>query len=167
MFVIAHIFYILSLLTGLVLVPLGFPGTWLIVLSALVYSLASDFNSHSSDWVVVLIAGGLALMGELLEFGIGVVGSKKLNVSNGAILASIVGGILGAVIGVPVFLLGPLIGLLIGVFAGALAYEWYVQKDVRLALKSALGAFFSRVTALFVKTVLALGMVVYLLVKTF
>lgn len=167
MSVIAHTFYILSLLTGLVLVPLGFPGTWLIVLTAIVYSLAADFSALSSDWVVVLIAGGVALVGELLELGIGIIASRRFHVSNGAIVASIAGGILGAMIGVPVFLVGSLIGLFLGVFLGALAYELCVQRDFRLALKSALGAFFSRVTALFVKTVMALGMVVYLLVKTF
>ncbi|MDO8520316.1 MAG: DUF456 domain-containing protein [Deltaproteobacteria bacterium] len=163
---IGFILFALGLLIGLVLVPLGLPGTWLIVSIAFLYSLFRDFQMGRNDFWVLLVVIFLALLAELLELGIGVIGSRKLKVSNGAIIASIAGGIIGAIIGVPVLLIGGLIGLFIGVFAGAFIYEWVASKDWRRALQGALATFFCRITSLFVKTFVAFMMVIYLLTKT-
>ena len=165
--VIGFIIYIIGLLVGLLLVPLGLPGTWIIVLTAVSYGALTDFQTRTSDLWVVGTVMALAVVGEILEFGIGIVASKKLKVSNGAIVASVIGGLVGGMVGTPVFLIGPLIGLLVGVFLGAFLFELFVQKKILSAFKAALGAFFSRITALFVKTMIALAMVIYLLMKTF
>lgn len=109
----------------------------------------------------------LALIAEALEFGIGVIGSKKLQVSNGALLCSIIGGLIGAVVGVPIMLVGSLLGLLLGVFLGAFVYEILTKKNFKQAFLSSLAAFFSRVVAIFVKTTIAFAMVIYLLMKMF
>lgn len=158
--------FVLVLLAGLFLVPLGLPGTWLIVANAFVYSLITDFQADRSDFWVLLFVIILAIVGEILEFGIGVLGSKGMKVSNGAIVCSIIGGILGAFIGFPLFLIGSIIGLLIGVFAGAFAYEILMKKDVRIALDASVKTFFSRIMSMFVKTFIAFVMVIYLLMKT-
>jgi len=161
------ILLIAVILAGVVIVPLGLPGTWLIVGAAFLYSLFLDFTPGSSDvWVIVILIV-LALIGEILEFLVGTLGGKKLDVSTGAIIASFVGGILGAIIGVPVFLIGALLGLLLGVFLGALIYELVVTKNVGIALKAAVAVFFSRLVASFMKTCIAVGMGVYLVFKLF
>lgn len=160
------ILFVLALLLGLALVPLGFPGTWLVVATAFVYSLARDFQPGKPDFWVLLIVIVLALLGEAVEYGIGVIGSKKLNVSSGAIIASIAGGFVGAIIGVPVFLVGALLGLFLGAFLGAFLYEIIETKKIKPALWAATATFFSRVTAMFVKTFVALVMVIYLLTKS-
>lgn len=164
---IAFIFYILILLGSLIVVPLGFPGSWLMVLVSIIYSFVGDFQSGKNDLWVIAVMGVLAGLGEVLEFGIGIMASKKMNVPNGAVISSLVGGLLGVLVGVPVPLIGSMIGLFVGTFLGAFIYELIERRDVALALQSALGAFFSRATALFVKTIIAFVMVVYLLVKTF
>lgn len=161
------IFYILVLLAGLLIVPLGLPGIWLIVAGALVYSFFGDFDPGRSDFWVLFFTFLLALVGEGIEFYVGVVGSKKMKVKTGAIVSSLIGGILGAIIGVPVALVGSLLGLFAGVFLGAFIYELFVEHDIQKAVQAALVVFFSRVTALFIKTVVAFGMVVYLLMKLF
>ncbi len=164
------IFKIIVLLlsgVGIILVPLGLPGTWLIFSSAALYSLFYNFNPGKTDFWTLLILLFIAAFGELLEFLVSVWGGKKLQVSNGALIASIVGGLIGAVIGVPVFLIGSLLGLLLGVFLGALIYEFLVEKDFVKALRAALAVFFSRLVASFMKTSLALGMFVYLCFRLF
>lgn len=163
---IGFILFILGLLIGLVLVPLGLPGTWLIVVISFIYSLFRDFQAGRNDFWVLFVVILLAVIAELLELGIGIIGSRKFKVSNGAIVFSIIGGIVGAAIGVPVMMIGGLIGLFIGVFAGAFAFEMFQTKDYRLAFKGAVATFFCRITALFVKTFVAFMMVIYLLTKT-
>jgi len=152
---------------GIILVPLGLPGAWLIFSSAVLYSLFYNFNPGKTDFWTLLILFLIAAFGELLELLVSVWGGKKLHVSNGALIASIVGGLVGAVIGVPVFLIGSLLGLLLGVFLGALIYEFLVEKDFAKALKAALAVFFSRLVASFMKTSLALGMFIYLCFRLF
>jgi uncharacterized protein YqgC (DUF456 family) len=154
-------------LVGILLVPLGLPGTWVIAAAAFIYSIFFDFKPPGDDWVIVLILITLAVLGELLELWVGVMGGKKMNVSTGAIIASILGGLIGAFVGVPVFLIGSLLGLLLGVFLGAFLYEWITTRKLRVAFGSALAVFFSRIVATFVKTSIALGMGIYLGFKVF
>lgn len=137
------------------------------VVVAFIYSLITDFQPGESDLWVLGVVVILALLGEIIEFLIGVLGSKKLNVSNRAIVFSLIGGLLGALIGFPIIIVGSLIGLFIGAFLGAFIYEMFEQKNIAKALKASIACFFSRVTAMFFKTGIAFGIVVYLLVKTF
>ena len=161
--------FLLILLTvgGIVLVPLGLPGVWIIVGSAFLYSLFFDFVPAGGDGWVIAILVALAIFAEVLEFLVGVLGGKKLDVSTGAIICSVVGGLIGAIVGVPVFLIGSLLGLLLGAFLGALIYELIATKEVGPALKAALAVFFSRMVASFLKTCIALGMGIYLVFKLF
>jgi uncharacterized protein YqgC (DUF456 family) len=156
------VFLLGFILGGIALVPLGLPGTWIIVGAAFLYSLFLDFSSKGSDFWVILTLILMAVVGEVIEFLVGTLGGKKFEVSTGAIIASFVGGILGAIIGVPVFLIGSLLGLLLGVFLGALIYELAVTKDWGVALKSAIAVFFSRLVASFMKTCIAVAMGIYL-----
>ncbi len=165
--ILGHIIYIFSILGGLLVVPLGLPGTWVIAGIGLLYSFISDFQpGHSDLWVIVTLVV-FAGLGELLEFGVGIVASKKMDVSNKAVWASLIGGIVGAVIGLPVAFIGSLLGLLLGTFLGAFLLDLVTSQNLNVALKTGVAVFFSRVTALFVKTLLAFAMVVYLFMKTF
>lgn len=158
----------LFILLGVLLVPLGLPGTWVIVLTSLVYSFfySLDGGASSALWVNgVLIV--LAMFGELMEFVIGTFGSKPLKVSNGAIVCAFIGGIIGAVIGVPVFLIGAVLGLFIGAFVGAFVYEWATLNDFGRAFVNALAVLATRIVASFLKTTLAVGMGIYLVFKIF
>lgn len=155
-------------LTGIILVPLGLPGVWLIVAASLTYSYYYDFVPGSSDYWVNAMLFILALLAEILEFLVGNLGGKLMTeISTGAIISSIVGGLIGAIVGVPVFLIGSFLGLLLGAFLGALIYEFIVARDFAIALKSATAVFFSRMVASFLKTCIALGMATYLSYKLF
>ncbi len=155
-------------LTGIILVPLGLPGVWLIVASSLTYSYFYDFNLGSSDYWVNAVLFALALLAEILEFLVGAFGGKVMvEISTGAVISSIIGGLIGAMIGVPIFLIGSFLGLLLGAFLGALIYEWIVQKDFSVAVTAAVAVFLSRMVASFLKTCIAISMATYLSYKLF
>lgn len=167
MLALANILFVLFLLGGLILVPLGFPGTWLMVVAAFLYSLVTDFRAGHTDFWVVATTITLAVLAEGVEYGIGLMAGRKFKVSDQTVFASLIGGVLGAIIGLPVALIGSLLGLFLGVFLGAFIYEMYLHKDWQKASKASLGAFFSRVIALFIKTMVAFVMVIYLFVRAF
>jgi len=159
---------IIMVLAGIIMVPIGLPGTWVIVLASGLYSIFYTFDGGETSrlWVngALII---VALFGELMEFGVGTFGSKTLNVSNGAVLSAFIGGIVGLIIGVPVFLIGSLIGLLIGAFLGAFIHELFVLKKIGRAFVTACAVLATRLVASLLKTILALGMSVFLLFKIF
>lgn len=161
-------FVFFCVIVGILMVPLGLPGTWLIVVGAMLYSIFFGFDGGaSSPWAVNAILLGLAIFGEIVEFFVGTLGSKPLKVSNGAIICAFIGGIVGGIIGVPVFLVGALLGIFVGAFLGALIYEWVTLKNFGRALVNATAVLATRVVATFLKTSLALGMGIYLLFKIF
>lgn len=151
---------------SIVLVMFGLPGTWVMVLAALGYAALLDFDSPGEDPRVIALLVFAAALGELFEFMVGIVGAKRMAVSNGAIVSSVIGGILGAIIGVPVFLIGSLLGLFLGAFLGGLIYELAKGNSFALALKSAGAILISRIVAIVFKTAIATAMGIYLVVKT-
>ncbi len=164
--VVYLVLFCLFLLAGIVMVPFTLPGTWMIALGAVLFSLVRDYKA-SSDWVVIAIVVGLALLGEIVELATSAFGAKKEHVPTGAVVCSLIGGLVGAIIGVPVFLIGALLGLLIGTFLGAFLYSLVKKGNVAEALSQALVILASRVVAIFAKTSVAVCMAVYLLFKVF
>lgn len=134
------------------------------VTAAFLYLLVRDFNS-SPDWQVVAVTLALALLGELIEFVTGVVGAKKQKVPTGAIIASMIGGIIGALVGVPVFLIGSFLGLLLGAYLGAFLYSYFRSPAMRIAFQHANNVLVSRMIATFFKTAIAVGIVIYLIIR--
>lgn len=161
-----QVFLCLFLLAGVVMIPFTLPGTWVIVVASFLYALVRDYQA-SADWKVIAVLAGLALLGELIEFLTGTLGPAKEKVPTGAIVCSVIGGIAGAIIGVPVFLIGALLGLLLGSFFGAFLYCLVKDGHVRQALRHSWLILTSRVIAIFAKTAIGAGMVVFVLFKVF
>lgn len=154
---------IVVLLGALWLVPLGLPGTWVMVGAALVYHLAVRGGGGVG---IATVAGTavLALVGELLEFGLAARYTKKYGGSRRAAWAAIVGGLVGAFVGVPVPVVGPVIGAFLGAFLGALAGERSTGADHRAAGRVATGALLGRVAAAAMKVALAVVMAAWILI---
>lgn len=138
---------LLTILNGvcLLLVALGLPGTWLMVLSTLLVA----WWQHSRDqapWfsVPVLVAVcALALVAELFEFLAGVLGSKAGGGSRrgaiGALMGALIGGMVGTVC-IPLPIVGSLIGACGGAALGALGMELHGRRTIAAALRSGAGA---------------------------
>jgi hypothetical protein len=102
------------------------PGNWLIVAAAAVFALLLPEDAgRGITWVTVGMLVGLAIIGEIVEFGAGAAGAAKQGASRRAIVLSIVGAMVGSitglVIGAPIPILGPFIMAVLGGAAGAFA----------------------------------------------
>ena len=151
-----------ALAACLVLVPLGLPGSWLMIGAALIY----DWLVPSSPigWTYTGIALALAVLAEIFEFTLSARYTKKYGGSRRAGWGAILGGIAGAIVGVPVPIIGSVIGAFVGSFVGALAMELTRPESTRgSATRVAWGALLGRVAATTAKTGLACVMAALLL----
>jgi uncharacterized protein YqgC (DUF456 family) len=139
----------LALLACLVLVPLGLPGTWLMVAVAMAFPYIVGAEPLGAVTLVALV--GLALVGELIEFTLSARYTRKYGGSRRASWGAVIGGIVGAMVGVPVPIVGPVIGGFLGSFAGALLAEISRGSGHGAATRVAWGALIGRVVATAVK----------------
>ena len=125
------------------------PGTPLILLGALIYAVATDFQPVDG-WRLLLL-GGLTVIGYTLDYVSGALGTRKLGGSRWAMFGAIGGGLVG-------LFFGPL-GILIGPIAGAVAFELIYRKDIHVALKSGMGAVLGVFLGIMAKLSIAVVMV--------
>jgi uncharacterized protein YqgC (DUF456 family) len=158
--VLGRILLYVVLLAGLVLIPLGMGGTFVMVGAAALFGLATGFEHVTLRFLIVLL--GLALVGEGIESLLGVAMARRFGASKWGMWGAFLGGIGGAIVGTPVPVVGNLIGALIGVFAGAFLLEWFGRGRSDSSLKAGWGALIGRTAASAIK--LGLGMVILILV---
>jgi len=150
--------YILVSLAGLVSLVFGLPGTFVILGASVLYGWYGGFSEITVRVIIILVV--LALAGELIEFLLGILGSKKYESSNRAIVGSIIFGIIGAVMGAPFFFgIGAVIGAFAGAFAGAILMELSQGKKMDEAIKSGWGAFLGRVAGTISKGAVGIAMI--------
>ena len=147
----------------LFLVPIGLPGTWLMLAIAFGYDLLAEGGDPIGIWN---IAGAtlLALGAEIVEFTLAGRYTRRYGGSRRAGWGAILGGIAGAMIGLPIPIVGPMIGAFLGAFAGALLLEYLGARDAKAATRVAWGALVGRVVAAAMKVGVGLVMAVWLLI---
>jgi uncharacterized protein YqgC (DUF456 family) len=150
----------LVLLAGLVMIPLGLAGTFVMVAAAALFGLLTGFNQITLRLLGLLL--GLALLGEGIESLLGVAMARKYGASKWGMWGAFLGGIFGAIVGTPVPVVGNLVGAFAGVFLGAILFEWLGRGITGSSLKAGWGALMGRAAASAIK--LALGMAILILV---
>lgn len=145
-------------LAGLVFIPLGLPGLWVIVGGILAYGWLTDFRTVGL-WTIV-IALGLAFLGEAIEWWVGFRFAKRYGGSKSAGWGALLGGIVGAIVGVPVPVIGSVIGAFLGSFAGAVAFEYVQSRHTATAVRAGWGAVLGRAAAAALKTAIGLVIIV-------
>lgn len=143
-------------LAGLLLIPFGLPGLWVIVLSVLAYGWLTDFHSVTTGIIVLALV--LALVGEVIEAWLGFRFARRYGGSRRAGWGALVGGLVGAVVGVPVPLIGSVIGGFVGAFAGAALFEYSRARQAGAAAGAGWGAVLGRAAAAAAK--MGLGIVI-------
>lgn len=145
----------LALVPCLFLIPLGLPGTW-IMLAILLGGVGLDLVGLGV-WAALVVVAGLAELAELLIVRRT---SARYGGSRGAFWGAILGGFAGVVVGLPVPapLVGPLLGGLLGTFAGAAAVTLWQTRQLRSARRVGWGVLVGRALAAAAKT--AAGLVV-------
>jgi uncharacterized protein YqgC (DUF456 family) len=145
-----------SLLVGLLLIPFGLPGLWVMLLGLVGYGWLTDFRTLSA--VGLALAFGLALVGEGIEAWLGFHFARRYGGSSRAGWGALIGGLIGAIVGVPVPLVGSVIGGFLGAFVGAALFEYTRARQTGAAARSGWGAVLGRATAAAVK--MAIGIVI-------
>jgi uncharacterized protein len=144
------------ILAGLLLIPFGLPGLWVMLLGLLGYGWLTDFRTVSVLGIVLAFA--LALVGEVIEAWLGFRFARRYGGSSRAGWGALVGGLVGAVVGVPVPVIGSVIGGFVGAFAGAALFEYTRARETGTAASAGWGAVLGRATAAAMK--MALGIVI-------
>ncbi|HET7469010.1 MAG TPA: DUF456 domain-containing protein [Gemmatimonadales bacterium] len=146
---------LVTCLVGLLLIPFGLPGLWLIVLAIIGYGWLSDYQ-HMSAWFLIVVIG-LAALGEVAEARIGFSYARRFGGSSRAGWGALLGGLAGAIVGVPVPLIGSVIGGFVGAFVGAALFEYTRARQSDVAARAGWGAMLGRAMAAAVK--MAIGVV--------
>jgi uncharacterized protein YqgC (DUF456 family) len=154
----AVILLIAASLVGLVLIPLGLPGLWVILLAILGYGWLTHFRTLSAGFLILAIA--LCLLGEVFESWIGFRFAQKYGGSSRAGWGALVGGLIGAVVGVPVPIVGSVIGGFVGAFLGAALFEYTRARHSETAARAGWGAVLGRAAAAAVKMAVGVVLVV-------
>ena len=160
------VLFVLGLIAGVALALLGFAGTVVILLDAILYSALRDWRI---PWWVLLVLFGAMVLAETGDNLVTALGTRRYGASKGGMVAAFAAGIVGAfvfgaVLGPPLGLAGlvlmPLAGGLLGGFAGAYLLERRRGRSHREARRAGLGAVLGRLAGAFLKTILAVAMAV-------
>jgi len=146
----------LCLVAGLILVPLGLPGLWVMVGGVLGYGALTGFRTIGIATIAIVL--GLAFLGELVEWWVGFGLTERYGGSRRSGWGALIGGIAGAMVGVPVPIVGSVIGAFVGAFAGAAVLEYSVSRAPTVAVRAGWGAVLGRAAGAAAK--IALGVVI-------
>ncbi len=150
------------LVVSLVLIPLGLPGLWIMIASAVAYNFLVETSPIS--WVTIVGIALLGLVAEWFEFTLSGKYARKYGGSRRAGWGAIIGGMLGAFMGIPIPILGPVIGAFVGSFSGALIGELSTGSSGAASTRAATGALIGRAlaTAMKVGVGFAVGIWIFL-----
>ena len=131
--ILAVLLLLLVNTAGGVLTALQMPGNWLIVAATAAFAWwrwGAESWSYGSTTLLTLL--GLALLGELVEFLAGALGSKAVGGSKRGAAISIVTALAGAIGGtflIPVPIVGTLLGAALGAGLGAAAGDKWAGRS--------------------------------------
>jgi uncharacterized protein YqgC (DUF456 family) len=143
---------------GLLLVPLGLPGLWVMVLGVIGYAWLTGFRSAGAGVIGAVV--GLAVLGESVEWWLGFRFARVYGGSRRAAWGALVGGLVGAGIGVPLPVVGSIAGAFVGSFAGAALFEYAGAGHAGSAVRVGWGALLGRAAGTAAKVALGLAIAV-------
>jgi uncharacterized protein YqgC (DUF456 family) len=147
-------------LVSIFIIPLGLPGTWVILAAAVGYSLLVP---NSIGWITMVGIAVIAVIAEIFEFTLSGQYARKYGGSRRASWGAILGGIIGAIVGVPVPIIGSVIGAFAGAFLGALVFEYSRGTSVEASTRVATGALIGRAVAAAMKVGAGLAMAAWVI----
>lgn len=150
----------LILIVSLFIIPLGLPGTWVMIAAGVGYSILVP-NSIG----VFALAGTtvLAVIAEVFEFTLSGKYARKYGGSRRASWGAIIGGTVGAIVGVPVPIIGPILGGFAGAFIGALVFEYSRGSGAHMSTRVAWGALVGRAVAAALKVAFGFAIAAWLM----
>ena len=147
------VLFILAMVASIFVVPLGLPGTFIMVGLAI---LANYVAAAGIGWGAIGISLALAVIAEVLEWTMSARFAIKFGGSKRAGWGAIIGGFLGAFAGIPVPVVGSMIGAFAGAFVGALVAEWtQPEANAASATRVTTGALIGKAAATAMKLAIA------------
>ena len=142
----------LLMLLGLLLIPFGLPGLWIVVGVAVALALPGWVSPGLA--LAAVIAGTVAELAELLVLrSLG----KAYGGSTRAFWGAVVGGMLGLFVGLPVPVVGPILTVFLGTFAGAGLVTWLETRSMARSTRVGWGVVLARTVAVVLKVGTALA----------
>src|SRR2546427_3538142 len=126
------------IILGLLLVPLGLPGLWVMVAGIVGYGWLTDFRSIGVATIAVVL--GIAFLGEIIEAWLGFRFARTFGGSRRSAWGALVGGVVGAALGGAAPLPGSGVGAVLGSFAGAALFEYSLSRTPDTAGRAGGGA---------------------------
>lgn len=131
---------------GLLLIPLGIPGLWIMIG---VVALGLALGEVSLGMFVLLL--GLAVAAELAEWvSVDRLG-RRWGGTRQTFWGALVGGAIGVLVGAPVPVVGSLIGAFVGTLGGAVLASWLETRKLGTSVRAGWGALLGRAVAVGVK----------------
>lgn len=149
---------------SLMLVFLGLPGNWMMVLSTCLFAWWKWDHGVFSVWTLIAIAA-IALLGEVIEFLAGMFGARSSGASWQASVAAVFGAVLGALLGtfmIPVLFLGTVAGASVGAGLAVCVAEISRGQRAERSLRRGVGAGIGQLIGTTSK--LGLGLVIWLII---
>ncbi|MFQ5601796.1 MAG: DUF456 family protein [bacterium] len=157
--ILGYILFWFIMIAGIIIIPFGIPGTFLIVANVFVFGWLTDFTEITGGFIGILLTIAIAV--EIIEFLLGAATAGKFGASRKGMFGAILGGFLGAIWATPLLpLIGTLIGAFVGAFAGAALLEYLGSSDLKKSLRAGFGAFLGAVGGKFTKIAAAVAMAV-------
>ncbi len=154
MSILISVAVVLAMLACVLLIPLGLPGLWLIVVitfgAVLLGPLTLTFG---------LIVAGIALVAEVAEFAVVKKRGTAYGGSNRAFWGAVLGGMIGLFVGVPVPLVGPIITAFAGTFLGAGLVTYLETLSMQQSARVGWGVLVARTLAVGLKVAVAVGVI--------
>lgn len=146
---------------SLFIIPLGLPGTWVMIAAGVGYSILVP---NSIGWFTLVAVTVIAVVAEILEFTLAGSYARKYGGSRRAGWGAIIGGIVGAIVGVPILIVGPIIGGFLGAFVGALVAEYSRGSGAYVSTRAAWGGLIGRAVAAALKVAAGFVMAAWLII---
>ena len=151
--------FILVLFAGIFVTVFGLPGTVIILIDVILYALVTGFGPIGFKVILVLMV--IAVVAEMLDFGLGMIGAARFGVSRKGIGAALFGSLIGVVLATPFFLgIGTLLGIFLGGFTGVFLVELMNQRKLKPVFRASYGVILGRITGIMIKGLLSVLMVV-------
>lgn len=129
-------------------------GNFIILIGAFLFSWMTGFEILTPP-VLVLISA-LYLLGEILEYFLVILGTRKFGGSKASVWGAVLGGIAGAVLGSFLFGIGAFFGAFAGIFLGAFLMEWRIHKDFKRSVMAGAGGIFGQAGSIAAKLMIAI-----------
>jgi uncharacterized protein YqgC (DUF456 family) len=147
------------------LIFVGLPGSWTALAAIVIYAAATRFTAIG--WQMLLVMGGIAVVGEIVESFLGVVYVARKGATKWGVLGAFIGGLAGAVFGTAIIpLIGSIVFGFVGAFAGAVVSEYLYYRSLDRALRTGFFAFIGKLLAMLVKFALALVILALFVYRT-